>query len=527
MAVIIGACAGTIIWIAKVSAASLDISQQQNERRLLRVVIETQQKTLANTLEDYTNWKELYDDLEGPSRPAWEKENLGPYLSTAFGVDHVFVAKRNGQIVYSFSTERNYRLSAADGAAVAQLAKLAFRTERPDHQSAAGGAITIHGETALAATSTVRATTFSGRSHYALIEMRELNPAYLHTLGRDYGIAGLHITRDAGKGIALSGPRGEPSPVRLAWRPSAHGHTLFMRVLPSVFAAAAVASLAFLGLLFVWWRIVEHMRIGEERILSAELEASRARAEMAEETSRSKSAFIANMSHELRTPLNAIIGFSEIISAEALGPMQPAKYREYVEDIYASGRHLLQIVEDVLHVSRIEAGKFEPSMRRVYLGDPVAESMRMVEVIGAKRGISLKVLPAEDVELLADRKALRQILINILSNAVKFSPANGCVEIGWSAENDECAIRIQDRGCGMPPEVLKDLGKPFVQAEQTYSRQYQGTGLGLAISFKLAEAMGGSIAVSSKVGIGTTVTLHLPLAVGEKAAAKDETEMAA
>jgi signal transduction histidine kinase len=131
------------------------------------------------------------------------------------------------------------------------------------------------------------------------------------------------------------------------------------------------------------------------------------------------------------------------------------------------------------------------------------------------------------VELLADRKALRQILINILSNAVKFSPANGCVEIGWSAENDECAIRIQDRGCGMPPEVLKDLGKPFVQAEQTYSRQYQGTGLGLAISFKLAEAMGGSIAVSSKLGIGTTVTLRLPLAVGEKAAAKDETEMAA
>jgi signal transduction histidine kinase len=528
MAVIVAACAGAIVWIVKVSATSLDMTQQQSERRLLRVVVETQQKTLANALEDYTNWKELYDDLEGPPQPRWETDNLGPYLVTTFGVDHVFVAARNGLIVYTYSKEPNYRISLADSRAVAQLARLAFRIEPAARQKAATGAITIHGEAALAATATVRATTFNVPSHYALIEMREFSPAYLHALGRDYGITGLHAAPGpaAGVGIALAASAGKRSPFRLAWRPSAHGHALFLRALPGVIGAAMAALLAFAGLLFVWWRIAEHMRAGEARILSAELEANRARVELAEETSRSKSAFIANMSHELRTPLNAIIGFSELISAEVLGALRPAKYRDYVQDIHASGRHLLQIVEDVLHVSRIEAGRFEPATERLRVGEAVAESLRMIEVLGAKRGISLTISSVQEAEVLADRKALRQILINVLSNAVKFSPPQGSIEISWSAQGDGCAIQVRDRGCGMPPEVLKDLGKPFVQAEPAYSRQYQGTGLGLAISFKLAEAMGGSIAVGSKLGLGTTVTLCLLLAQPE-AGAGEETVLAA
>ncbi len=526
MAVIVAACVGTIIWIVKVSAISLDAGQQQSERRLLRVLVDTQQRTLTNALEDYSNWKELYDDLEGP-RPSWEKENLGPYLSTAFGVDHVFVAARNGQIVYSFSREPNLRLSAADVLTIAQLTRLAFRIEPQDRQLAATGTVTFHRQPALAATATVRATTFGVSSHYALIEMREFSAAYLHVLGHDYGVAGLQAAQGASGGIPLSAPDGKLSPFHLAWRPSAHGRALFIRALPSIVGVTTAALFAFVGLVFVWWRIAEHMRSGEERIIDAELKASNARAEAAEETSRSKSAFIANMSHELRTPLNAIIGFSELISTEVLGAIRPARYRDYVQDIHASGRHLLQIVDDVLHVSRIEAGRFEPVVERVSLNEAAAECIRMVEVLGATRGISLKAISAPDMNVLADRRALRQILINTLSNAIKFSPVNGSVEVSWRDEGDRCALRIQDHGCGMPPEVLKDLGKPFVQAEHAYSRQYQGTGLGLAISFKLAEAMGGSITVSSRMETGTAVTLRLPLAIAETKAAGDHTNIAA
>jgi two-component system cell cycle sensor histidine kinase PleC len=151
--------------------------------------------------------------------------------------------------------------------------------------------------------------------------------------------------------------------------------------------------------------------------------------------------------------------------------------------------------------------------------------MRMVEVLGAKRGVTLHLAQSPDMEVLADRRALRQILINVLSNAVKFSPPNGRVEVSWRDEGGQCAVQIRDQGCGMPPNVLRDLGKPFVQAEPAYSRQYQGTGLGLAISFKLAEAMGGSVSVKSQLGSGTTVTLHLPVA--ERTTAVNKTEAAA
>jgi signal transduction histidine kinase len=526
MAAVTAACAGVIVWILHLSASSLDAAQRNAERQLLRSVIGTQQRALAKALEDYTNWKELYDYLDGPRQQAWEKDNLGPYLSATFGTDHVFAENRRGRISYAYSTSGNYRLSPADRRAIQRLARLAFRAEAPHVQVAVAGIVPFHGGAALAAAATVRATTLDVPSHLALVELRELNGTHLGQLGRDYGVAGLQAVPGAIRGGALVSPEGRPAPFHLIWRPSEHGRTLFRQVLPSVLAAAAMVLLAFAGLGFAWWRIMDHMRMGEDRVLSAELEASKARAEMAEETSRSKSAFIANMSHELRTPLNAIIGFSELISAEVLGPLHPAKYRDYVEDIHGSGRHLLQIVDDVLHVSRIEAGRFEPAIEHVRLGEAVAECIRMVEVLGAKRGISLDLLPAPNIDVLADRRALRQILINVLSNAVKFSPVGGRVEISWSAAGDRCALAIWDQGCGMPPEVLKDLGKPFVQAEHAYSRQYQGTGLGLAISFKLAEAMGGSIAVKSKVGTGTTVVVRLPLAQ-EDAAAGSTAELAA
>ncbi|HEX3652115.1 MAG TPA: ATP-binding protein [Rhizomicrobium sp.] len=525
MAAVTTACAGAIVWVLHVSALSLDTAQQHNERQLLRSVMETQQRGLAKALEDYTNWKELYDYLKGPRQAAWEQANLGPYLAATFGIDHVFTEDRAGRIAYAYSTSRNFQLSSADRGALRQLAQRAFRIEPLDYQAAIAGIVPFHGGAALAAAATVRATTLRVPSHVALIGLRELNTAHLGKMARDYGVIDLRTTPGALPGGALVSPDGRPAPFHLIWLPSKQGHALFMRVLPSVLAAAILALLAFAGLVFAWWRIVEHMRLGEERILSAELKASHARAEAAEETSRSKSAFIANMSHELRTPLNAIIGFSELISAEVLGALRPAKYLDYVADIHASGRHLLQVVEDVLHVSRIEAGRFEPAIERIHIGEAAAETIRMVEVLGAKRGVSLTAVSAPGLDVLADRRALHQILINILSNAVKFSPVNGCVEVSWRAESEGCVLQIRDQGCGIPENVLKDLGKPFVQAEPAYSRQYQGTGLGLAISFKLAEAMSGSIEVSSLLGVGTTITLRLPLA--ERKAAGDRADWAA
>ena len=228
--------------------------------------------------------------------------------------------------------------------------------------------------------------------------------------------------------------------------------------------------------------------------------------------SRSKSAFIANMSHELRTPLNAIIGFSEVIAAQPLGPIGVPKYREYVLDIQESGRHLLGIVEAMLHISRIDAGKYEPAMEDVSVHESVDEAVTMLKVIAAQRAIALDIhLPSHPVSILADRQGLRQILINLLSNAVKFSPSSGVVTLTCLETEEVCEICISDQGCGIPADLIPSLGQPFVQAEDVYRRSYQGTGLGLSICFRLARAMGASIAIESDERVGTSVTLRLAI----------------
>ena len=512
MAAIIAACAGVIVWILHISASSLDATKQQDERRLLHVVVETQQNTLGRALEDYTNWKELYEEFEGPARPSWQANNVGPYLAATFDLDDVFVTTKTGKVVYAYASPRHYRPSTADLRTIAQLARLAFRIEPADAQRAATGFVSIHGSAALAVTATIRAVTAPVNSHFAVVAFREFDRAHIAKLSHDYGIAGLRAEQESG-GITLRTPGGEPSRFHLVWRPSEEGHRLFSDILPVALAATAVALLAFAGVVFAWWRILEHMRLGEALILKAEIETGITRAEAAEETSRSKSAFIANMSHELRTPLNAIIGFSELIAAEPLGPIQPAKYREYISDIHASGTHLLRIIEDILHVSRIESGNFEPDLSPASIPNAVSDAVRMVDVIARKRGISLRVTGIHPLDVLVDSRALRQILINLLSNAVKFSEEGGVVQVDWQSTLDACEIRIKDQGCGISPETLARLGTPFVQAEHAYSRKYQGTGLGLAISFRLAEAMGGSIDVKSEMNVGTTVILSLPLAV--------------
>jgi len=297
---------------------------------------------------------------------------------------------------------------------------------------------------------------------------------------------------------------------------SASGRQLFNNVLPAILLISAIAALAFAGLGFTWWRFLSHLKKGEQRVLAAELEAMRAQARAAEETSKSKSAFIANMSHELRTPLNAIIGFSEVLQSETFGPVPKGKYREYVGDILSSGHHLLRLVNDILQLSKIEADKVEVKNEIVSAHEAIASGVRVVRILAAKRGIRIQIRrDAASPQIIADSNMLRQILLNLLSNAVKFSGEGTLVTIHCEQDRDRCIIRITDQGCGIPPETLVQLGKPFVQAEGSFSRKYQGTGLGLAISFRLAQMIGASLAIDSTEGVGTTATLTLRMAVRE------------
>jgi signal transduction histidine kinase len=243
------------------------------------------------------------------------------------------------------------------------------------------------------------------------------------------------------------------------------------------------------------------------------IEENAIRAAVAEEASRTKSEFVANMSHELRTPLNAIIGFSEFMISEMLGPVGVAKYAEYVRDIHSSGNHLLAMVNNILLFSKMEAGQHRTEIADIALDEEVEYVTRIVGIVAARSGIAVEVIPIDrDIAVQADRQGLRQILLNLLGNAVKFSHSGSAITISADRDGDVCHVKIVDRGCGIPAHVMKRLGTAFVQAEDVMTRKHQGSGLGLAISFGLARSMGARLTVDSSENVGTIATLELQLA---------------
>jgi two-component system, cell cycle sensor histidine kinase PleC len=238
----------------------------------------------------------------------------------------------------------------------------------------------------------------------------------------------------------------------------------------------------------------------------------------AEAANRSKSEFLANMSHELRTPLNAIIGFSEVMTNQFFGALGNVKYVEYAQDIRRSGQFLLDVINDILDMSKIEAGKVDLEIESVLLPPLLEDVMRLVGPRAAESKLTIR----QDIDcsraFRADKRALKQVIINLMSNAIKFTPDGGTVTIAARAAKDGVEIRIVDTGIGIPGRDIDKLGRPFEQVENQLTKSKGGSGLGLAISRSLVELHGGSLAISSAVGKGTTVTVTLPFESARAAA---------
>jgi len=230
---------------------------------------------------------------------------------------------------------------------------------------------------------------------------------------------------------------------------------------------------------------------------------------LAEMANRAKSSFLANMSHELRTPLNAIIGFADFMRCK---PLTQPTYKEYAEYIHDSGGHLLDIVTDILDLSRVEAGKATLNDNIVEIGPLVRASLLLVSERADGLGIKLCVSICDPAPLIrADQLRLKQILINLLSNAVKFTPQDGeiHVSVDQSAKGDVVFV-VRDTGIGMAPEDLPRIQQPFVQLDDVATKRYEGTGLGVPLAVAMAKLHGGSLTFDSWPGVGTTVTLTLP-----------------
>ena len=238
--------------------------------------------------------------------------------------------------------------------------------------------------------------------------------------------------------------------------------------------------------------------------------------DLAEDASRAKSRFLANMSHELRTPLNAILGFSEVMTHQMFGPIG-ARYVDYAQLIHESGGHLLGLINSILDMSKIEAGRFKLQPERFDLSEVAIQALRFVRFLAQRNGVTLEeaVEPAAH-HMVADKRAVTQILINLLSNGVKFTPRGGTVRIAGRLVEHDIELSVADTGVGIDNTDLKRLGQPFEQVDSEYTRTKEGTGLGLALVRALAHLHGGSMTIESLVGEGTTVRIRLPQPESQK-----------
>ncbi len=270
-------------------------------------------------------------------------------------------------------------------------------------------------------------------------------------------------------------------------------------------------------------RLVVNLERSQEQLseLARKYEAEKVRAESA---NQAKSEFLANMSHELRTPLNAINGFSEIMVAEMYGALGDARYKDYARDILVSGQHLLALINDILDMSKIEAGKMNLRFEPTAIEEVAEDALRLVRNRAEAAGLALRLDFADLPEVEADYRAIKQVLLNLLSNAIKFTPRGGVVTLHAERREDPLGERVrvtvQDTGIGIPPEDLARLAKPFEQIESQQAKTQQGTGLGLALTKSLVEMHGGILDLRSAPGQGTSATFSLPVRQSTAAIAK-------
>jgi len=242
--------------------------------------------------------------------------------------------------------------------------------------------------------------------------------------------------------------------------------------------------------------------------------ALRAAKEQAEASNRAKTEFVTNMSHELRTPLTAIIGFSEIIANESFGPVGQPRYREFADDILHSGRHLLEVINDMLDIAKLQSGMTELRLQRVPSHGIVESAVRIVRKRAEEAGVALELAIPPDMPIIeVDHLRMRQVLLNLLSNAIKFTPDGGKVSVIAERHDAALAITVRDTGIGMAPEDIPRALQPFVQVDNSLARRHGGTGLGLPLAKLFVDLHGGQFTIRSALGKGTSVTIVLPTSV--------------
>jgi signal transduction histidine kinase len=490
---------------------------------LVRVALEIRERNTALTVKDYAWWTEAVRNLVDTPSATWAYGHIGPTSYDSIGMKLVTVIDAAGHQTFTFIEGEAATFDIMGPGTVGLQPLIASaRASTPLEPVPAIGIIKIGDQVfavALAALTVAKGDPLlpNERPRSLLLFGRPLDAEAIGEIASEFKIAGLvPVAPDAvGERTSLPLKTVDGSLVgALAWTPERPGNALIRRALVPV--GATILGLALLSLIILWQiRQVDRTRQENQHNLEIiegkNLELIAARDE-AENANRAKSQFLAVMSHELRTPLNAIIGFSEIMFAEPYGPLGDKRYKQYVQDIHNSGGHLLSIINDILDLSKIEAGQAELNEEEVDLAALIAAVRRIMQERATTAGLAFQCETGEGLPWVrADRRALKQILLNLLSNAVKFTPKGGQVALRMAVDDDHgLRMIVYDTGIGIDPQDIPRAMSAFGQVDASWSRRYEGAGLGLPISRALTRLHDGTLEIASQPGMGTTVTVRLP-----------------
>jgi signal transduction histidine kinase len=527
---LIGGFVAIVAVLLILTAESQNRMAQESSEHLARSALSVTIEGMASYARDYAYWDATVENVVLDLDHTWTADNIGAWAHDGLGMDATLVAGGDGEIFYA----------AIDGARVTADLDAAFSSPelnalledaRANAHSDAGGPQAAHGfvklgeDTMLAAAAAI-VREDNGDVHArggdasVLVYLRRVDQAFLDGLKEQFLLQDLSLQRAQARehpllpaALPLTAPDGTVM-AYVTWNPSEPGSAFINDLaLPGLAAAVVLAILL--------WLIVRrfrratdalqrsHLMLSEQAYdLADQATALREARDQANAANYAKSQFLALVSHEIRTPLNAIIGFSDIIAQQAFGPKATERYQSYAKDILASGKHLLTLINDILDLSKIEAGRFELHEEEIAVDDCVQRCLALLrEALDEKR---LRVsYEHTGLRLFADERAFKQMLINFLSNAVKFTPDEGRIWVTCRADDTAFFLEVRDSGCGIDKKDLQRVLEPFGQAGNAL-RSSEGTGLGLSISKSLAELHGGSLTIEPAEVRGTRVIMSLP-----------------
>jgi len=511
-----------VVSIALVAGITLFTSRSQDRIsteesvHLTKSVMAAITRRLADQTLDYAYWDQTVIKLAATVDLDWADKNIGIYMNKTFGITSSFVLDADNRPLYAMiegKRRSSNPLSVYQSGleALVERARAGPRNRIPVPVTGfIKGGQTVH----IASVSLLAHTEKPIVTDSILIFTRALDPAALEKIAANYRLDGLRMATGNEALLPAALPLNSPAGGtlgHLTWEPRTPGQDILRWLMPFVVAV----FLAFAGIAYIFFRKTQLITTTLENNIAeiqATQEALREAKETAEHANKAKSEFLANMSHELRTPLNSVIGFSQVMEEEIFGSLGDSKYLEYVGAINVSGKHLLSLVNDILDISKIEAGEMELEETAVDVTEIFQASTKIVSQRAEQGGVFVDAsIPGNTPFLLGDSLRLKQILLNLLSNAIKFTPPDGKVRV--KAGLDEFnAMKwwVADTGVGISPQDLRRVMMPFEQIRGGASYSHEGIGLGLYLTKSLTEVHGGTLKIESEIDKGTTATVRFP-----------------